>query len=177
MNSSAAYNPPSARGRSRWEITPVNWLAIICTAIGPSSASKFANRSNVSTTEAQCIVEITKCPVSAACNAVIAVTAARISPRKTTSGLCRSTARSARSKPAESCPISRCEIWQRTGVNNYSIGSSNVTTCRLMCWFNQSMHAATVVDFPEPVGPVIRINPLRRIIHDCNNASGNPSDR
>ncbi len=43
--------------------------------------------------------------------------------------------------------------------NRYSIGSSMVTMCLVNLLFNHSRQEARVVDFPDPVGPVMRTIP------------------
>jgi hypothetical protein len=102
---------------------------------------------------------MTRCPVSAACSAVMAVSASRISPRNSTSGLWRSAARRPVAKLGESCRISRWEKNDRSFSNRYSMGSSSVTMWRAWWRLIQSRQEATVVDLPEPVGPVTRIRP------------------
>ena len=54
-----------------------------------------------------CSVDITKCPVSAACSAAATVSVSRISPMKITSGSCRATERIAVRKSLVSTPTSR----------------------------------------------------------------------
>ena len=72
-----------------------------------------------------CSVARTRCPVSAACSVIAAVSASRTSPTMMTSGSCRRTWRSA---SAKSIPIFG---WTATWLNastTISIGSSMVTT-------------------------------------------------
>ena len=71
------------------------------------------------------MVEKTMCPVLAAWQAIVAVSASRISPIITTSGSCR---RMLRSEPAKVCPaFVLISIWLTLGIL-YSIGSSTVIT-------------------------------------------------
>ena len=106
-----------------------------------------------------CSVEKTRWPVSAAVTAVWIVCHSRISPTMITSGSCRIRFFKASGKLGVSVPTSRCETAALPAGKRYSIGSSIVTmwTCRVSttAW----MIAASVVDFPEPVGPVISTRP------------------
>ena len=100
-------------------------------------------------------VEKTKWPVSEARMEISAVSKSRISPTMITSGSWRSVLRRA---PAKVRPISaRVCTWLAPGTS-YSIGSSIVTmrmSGELIAW----RKALSVVDLPEPVGPVTRMMP------------------
>ena len=76
------------------------------------------------------IVEITRCPVSAAFTAVCIVSRSRISPITITSGLSLTTLRNASAKLYVSVPTSRCEITLFKSLCMNSMGSSILTTCR-----------------------------------------------
>ncbi len=71
-----------------------------------------------------CSVESTRCPVSAACTALSAVSPSRISPTITMSGSWRSTVRSVEAKVMSIC--GRTCTWLKSS-NTISIGSSIVT--------------------------------------------------
>ena len=104
-------------------------------------------------------VEKTRWPVSAAVMAVCIVSQSRISPTMMTSGSCRIAFRSASWNEIVSVPTSRWQTDPRLSWKRYSIGSSTVTTwtgCRSVI---PLMMPASVVDLPEPVGPVTRTRP------------------
>ena len=109
----------------------------------------------LSTAELVCSVDNTKCPVMEAWSAVSAVFLSRISPNKITSGSCRKQL----FNPSEkSYPFSLLiELWVIPSIS-YSTGFSSVMiffSGVLIC-FNI---AYRVVVFPDPVGPVVTINP------------------
>ena len=106
-----------------------------------------------------CSVPKTRWPVSAAVSAVEIVSRSRISPRRITSGSCRSAARSASAKPVASVPISRWLTTQRLCRCRNSIGSSIVMMWSWRVRLISSIIAASVVDLPEPVGPVTSTRP------------------
>jgi hypothetical protein len=54
------------------------------------------------------------------------------------------------------------------------MGSSRVMMCFLWVEFTRSIIAASVVDFPDPVGPVTRTRPFSRCASACM-TSGSPS--
>ena len=56
-------------------------------------------------------------------------------------------------------PISLCLTRQRPGGNTYSMGSSSTTMTPERVREISSIMAAMVVDFPDPVAPVMRIRP------------------
>ncbi len=100
-------------------------------------------------------VESTRWPVSAASMAIWAVSWSRISPSSTTSGSERKIDRSA---DANVSPALRFTCtWLMPGMR-YSTGSSTVMTLisGRATWLSV---AYSVVDLPEPVGPVTRIMP------------------
>ena len=100
-------------------------------------------------------VENTRWPVSAAWIAISAVSLSRISPTMITSGSWRSIERRPVAKVSSIFGFT-C-IWP-TPRNWYSTGSSIV-----MIFFSGELilvrHAYSVVDLPEPVGPVARMIP------------------
>src|SRR5215831_12302676 len=104
-----------------------------------------------------CRVAKTRWPVSAAVSAVEIVSRSRISPRRITSGSWRSAARSALAKSVASTPISRWLTMQRLWRCTNSIGSSIVRMCSARVRLISSIIAASVVDLPEPVGPVTEL--------------------
>ena len=106
-----------------------------------------------------CSVAKTRWPVSAAVSAVEIVSRSRISPTRMMSGSWRSAALSALPKLVASGPISRWLTMQRLCLCTNSIGSSTVRMCSERVRLISSMIAASVVDLPEPVGPVTRTRP------------------
>jgi len=106
-----------------------------------------------------CRVENTRCPVSAAVAAVWIVCQSRISPTMITSGSCRIRFFRASGKLGVSVPTSRWETAALLSAKRYSIGSSIVTTETARVSMTVWRMAASVVDFPEPVGPVSRTRP------------------
>src|ERR1035441_8085375 len=101
-------------------------------------------------------------PVSAAVIAVDIVSQSRISPTMMTSGSCRITLRRASGKDTVSVPISRCETEAMLSWKRYSIGSSIVTMWTGWRSVMSLTIAASVVDLPDPVGPVTRTRPAGR---------------
>ena len=106
-----------------------------------------------------CSVPSTRWPVSAAVSAVPIVSRSRISPTRITSGSWRSAARSASPKLVASTPISRWLTMQRLCRCTNSIGSSIVRMWSVRLRLTSSIIAASVVDLPEPVGPVTSTRP------------------
>ncbi len=106
-----------------------------------------------------CRVEKIRWPVSAAVMAVWIVGQSRISPTMITSGSWRIRFFRASGKLGVSVPTSRCETAALPYGKRYSIGSSIVMTWTGRVSITDWMIAASVVDFPEPVGPVMRTNP------------------
>src|SRR4051812_13885138 len=121
-----------------------------------------------------CRVAKTRCPVSATVRANRMDSRSRISPTSSTSGSSRRTLRSASGKLAVSVPTSRWLtadiLWSWT----YSIGSSMVMMWQPRLLLITSTSEASVVDLPEPVGPVIRIRPWCRRARS-RSTCGNPS--
>ena len=87
----------------------------------------------------------------------------RISPTSRTSGSSRRAERSARSNEGLSSPISRWLTAESLWWCTYSTGSSIVRMWHARVSLMRSMMEASVVDFPEPVGPVTRTNPRGRV--------------
>ena len=102
-----------------------------------------------------CNVESTRCPVSADSTAMRAVSWSRISPTMITSGSARTIARKpvANVKPV----LFETWIWVRP-VISYSTGSSTVMMF-LSGEFSTCRAAYSVVDLPDPVGPVTSTAP------------------
>src|SRR3989344_206412 len=98
-------------------------------------------------------VENTRCPVSAACKAVRAVSRLRISPTSMTSGSCLRIDW----RPVSNVyfPLVSTCVWVMPLIW-YSTGFSIVT---MLIWgeFIFFMNAYSVVVFPDPVGPVVKI--------------------
>ena len=98
----------------------------------------------------------------------------RISPTSRTSGSSRSADRNARSNEGLSTPTSRWVTADKLCVWTYSTGSSMVRMWSDRVSLMRAMIEARVVDFPEPVGPVIRTSPRgSRAIHSAT--GGRPS--
>ena len=116
-------------------------------------------RSTVWAVDWVCRVANTRWPVSAAVSAVAIVSRSRISPTRITSGSSRSADFSASEKSSASAPISRWLTMQRLWLWRNSIGSSIVRMCSSRSSLMMSIIDASVVDLPEPVGPVTRTNP------------------
>ncbi len=113
-----------------------------------------------------CRVDRTRWPVSDASLASKAVSRSRTSPTMTMSGSCRSTLRRTEAKPSPDRGLISIWVSPRTFC---STGSSMVTmffSAELSC-----VNAAySVVDLPEPVGPVTRISPYGREMSSSNRA-------
>jgi len=121
-----------------------------------------------------CSVAKTRCPVSLMVSAASIVSRSRISPTSTTSGSCRSTYLSAFLNPSVSLPTSRWLTTESLCMCRYSIGSSIVMMCRRCSVLILSMIAASVVDLPEPVGPVTSTRPLG-LLANSETTGGSPS--
>ncbi len=89
------------------------------------------------------------------------VSTSRISPTRMTLGAWRRAARRARAKVWVSAPTSRWLMVALTCGCRYSIGSSIVMMWMAFSRLSLLMMAASVVDLPEPVGPVSSTMPLR----------------
>ncbi len=105
-------------------------------------------------------VERTRWPVSDASSAISIVSASRISPTRITFGACRRAERSAREKLGQSRCSSRWWIVAFLCPWTNSIGSSIVTMWTACVSLIRSTMAASVDDFPEPVGPVTSTMPF-----------------
>ena len=114
-----------------------------------------------------CNVESTKCPVSDACTAILAVSASRISPTIMISGSWRIKERIPSAK-CKSTPGLTC-IWLKAG-SIISMGSSIVQT--LTCSVASCLSVLyNVVVLPEPVGPVTKIMPFGCAVSSCQVSS------
>ena len=135
---------------------PASWMRTwSCCSAGKTSMT----RSIVIGALWVCRVAKTRWPVSAAVSAVAIVSRSRISPTRMTSGSWRSAARSASENDGVSKPTSRwLTMHIRCSCRN-SIGSSIVRMCSERVRLTWSISAASVVDLPEPVGPVTRTSP------------------
>ena len=106
-----------------------------------------------------CSVANARWPVSAIVSAAWIVSRSRISPTRITSGSSRSAYLSALWNDFVSVPTSRwftMQFWWRC---TNSIGSSTVMMCPRRSLLILSIIAASVVDLPEPVGPVTSTRP------------------
>ena len=101
----------------------------------------------------------TRCPVSEAEMASAIVSVSRISPTRMTSGSSRSAAFRARANDAVWCGT--CRWFTRHSLFGWtnSTGSSTVMMCPLRVSFTRFRSAASVVDLPQPAGPVTRTSP------------------
>ena len=108
-------------------------------------------------------VEKTRWPVSAAVIAVCIVFQSRISPTMITSGSCRNMFFRASLKLGESVETSRWETAAFPSAKRNSIGSSIVTMWTGRFSMIERMMPASVVDLPEPVGPVIENEALGQV--------------
>ena len=124
--------------------------------------------------ELVCSVPKQRWPVSAVVSAASMVSRSRISPTSTTSGSWRSTERSAFLNECVSVPISRWLTTQLLCWCRNSIGSSSVMMCSWRSVLILSIIAASVVDLPEPVGPVTSTRP-RGLLHSSSITGGRPS--
>src|SRR5213079_100841 len=139
-----------------------------------NSCAQTMNRIIVCAQEFVCSVANVRWPVSAIVSAAEIVSRSRISPTSTTSGSCR---RMDLSALWNDCVSEYTSRWltrhDLCGCTN-SIGSSIVTMCSWRSVLTLSISAASVVDFPEPVGPVTRISPFGRSA-SCWTIGGSPS--
>jgi hypothetical protein len=106
-----------------------------------------------------CRVPNVRWPVSAIRSADSIVSRSRISPISTTSGSWRSALLSALANECVSACSSRWLTMQPCGVWRNSTGSSIVMMCSCRSRLILSIIAASVVDLPDPVGPVTRTSP------------------
>ena len=117
-------------------------------------------RSTVEAAVLVCSVPNTRCPVSAVSMAMATVSRSRSSPTRMMSGSSRSAARSASLNP-DVC------VWTSRWFSRHflfswtnSIGSSIVMMWSVRVSLMWLMSAQSVVDFPDPVGPVTSTRPL-----------------
>ena len=89
------------------------------------------------------------------------VSVSRISPTSITSGSWRSDSTSAALKLTASRPTCRWFTKHLADLWTYSIGSSIVIMCPSRRLFMLSIIVASVVDLPDPVGPVTTTSPSR----------------
>jgi hypothetical protein len=109
-----------------------------------------------------CRVAKVRWPVSATVMAAAIVSRSRISPTSTTSGSWRRMVFNAFLNEWVSAKTSRWLTMHFLWACTNSMGSSMVTMCSARSEFTLSSIAASVVDLPDPVGPVTRTSPLGR---------------
>ena len=131
-------------------------------------------RSTVCGASCVCSVAKTRWPVSAAVRAVPIVSMSRISPTRMTSGSWRRAALRPSAKLGASAPSSRWLTMQRLWLCRNSIGSSIVRMCSSRVSLISLMIEASVVDLPEPVGPVTSTRP-RGFLAKVRMTGGMPS--
>src|SRR5215468_7449619 len=128
----------------------------------------------VDAAEFVCSVANVKWPVSAMRRADSMVSRSRISPINTTSGSSRNAARSELENECVSACTSRWLTRHFLWLCRNSMGSSMVIMCSSRSLLILSSIAASVVDLPEPVGPVTRISP-RGLSQSALTTGGSPS--
>ena len=162
--SSAATRPlPSAVLRSCWATMPARLSASMPRTWGCSSAGKeLMMRSMVAGALLVCTVANTSTPKLASCSASFIVSLVRSSPMRMTLGSSRPAERMAVAKLEAWVPTSRCVTWDFADSCTNSTGSSMVRMCAGRVWLMWWIIAASVVDLPQPVGPVTSTRPLRR---------------
>ena len=104
----------------------------------------------------------TRIPKLASWSASFMVSLFRSSPIKITFGSSRPALRIAVAKLETSGPTSRCVTWAIFGWCTNSTGSSTVRMWQARVSLMWLIIAASVVDLPEPVGPVTSTRPERR---------------
>ena len=119
-------------------------------------------RSTVPEALVVCSVENSSWAISAAVMAVATVSGSRISPSRMISGAWRRAERSASAYVATSVGTSRCVTMHVPWRCTYSMGSSMVMMWPERSWFSRSTMQASVVDLPEPAGPVTSTRPFCR---------------
>ncbi len=161
MISCAATRPlPSLVFSSVCEITARRDSDSIARIISFSSAGNTSMiRSMVFAAELVCSVPNTRWPVSAAVIARRMVSRSRISPTRMMSGSSRSADRSALANDSVWGPTSRWLIRHFLLSCTNSIGSSTVRMWPFSFSLMWLTIAASVVDLPEPVGPVTSTTP------------------
>ena len=151
---------PPTFGSNDWHMMPSStsesWARICgCWCAGNTSMTRLM----VDDAELVCSVPNVRCPVSAMRKADSMVSRSRISPISTTSGSSRKAARSASENDLVSACSSRWLTRQFLFWCTNSMGSSMVMMCSWRSLLILSIIAASVVDLPEPVGPVTRMSP------------------
>lgn len=161
MISWAATRPaPSFVFISVWEITARSDSESIARTISFSAAGNTSTiRSMVFAADEVCSVPNTRWPVSAPESARRMVSRSRISPTRITSGSSRSALRRAFANDSVWGPTSRWLIRHFFDSWTNSIGSSMVRMWPCSSSFLWLTIAASVVDLPEPVGPVTSTMP------------------
>ena len=151
---------PRARGSSVCVMTPsstnASWARTCdCWWLGKTSMMRLI----ASAAELVCSVANTRWPVSAMVRAAWMVSRSRISPMRMTSGSSRRAYLSAFAKLWVSVPTSRWLTMQAWCRWMNSMGSSTVMMWPFRSRLTLSIMAASVVDLPEPVGPVTSTSP------------------
>ncbi len=161
MISCAATRPePSRVLSSVCEITASSDSdSMVRTMSFSSEGNTSTTRSMVLAAELVCSVPNTKWPVSAAVSARRMVSRSRNSPTRTTSGSSRSADFSALANECVCGPSSRWLIRLFLDSCTNSIGSSTVRMWPRSLSLRWLTIAASVVDLPEPVGPVTSTRP------------------
>ena len=161
MISCAATRPlPSFVFSSVCEITAFSDSDSIARTMSFSAAGNTSTiRSIVLAADDVCSVPNTRWPVSAAVSASRIVSRSRSSPTRMMSGSSRSALFSALLNDCVCGPTSRWLIRQRLDSCTNSIGSSTVRMCPYTFSLMWLIIAASVVDLPEPVGPVTSTMP------------------
>src|SRR5687767_7424491 len=161
MISCAAQRPEPSLVLSRvCEITARIDSDSIARTISFSAAGNTSTmRSMVFAADEVCSVPNTRWPVSAPERARRMVSRSRISPTRITSGSSRSALRSALAKDSVCGPTSRWLIRHFFDSCTNSIGSSMVRMWPCSFSLTWLTIAASVVDLPEPVGPVTSTMP------------------
>ena len=161
--SRAATRPPPIFRQSVCEMTPLSDSASIVRICSCRSAGNWSMmRSIVPAAVVVWRVPKTRWPVSAVSIAIATVSRSRSSPTRMMSGSSRSAARSALLKLAVCTPTCRCVMMHRLFGCTNSIGSSIVMMWSVRERFTRSTSEQSVVDFPEPVGPVTSTSPFVR---------------
>ena len=161
MISCAATRPlPSRVLHKVWEMMARRDSEIMERIMSFSAAGKTSTiRSMVLAADEVCSVPNTRWPVSAAVSARRMVSRSRNSPTRMTSGSSRKAERKALLNDKVCGPTSRWLIRHFLDSCTNSIGSSMVRICPSSVLFLWSIIAASVVLFPEPVGPVTNTTP------------------
>ena len=166
---------PSARGSSAWQRMPSSTMESCARICGCWCAGKTSTtRLIVDRAELVCNVAKVRWPVSAMRKADSIVSRSRISPMSTTSGSSRNAARRELANECVSECTSRWFTRHFLWLWRNSIGSSIVIMCSSRSLLILSSMAASVVDFPEPVGPVTSTRP-RGLSHSVFTTGARPS--